>query len=193
MLDRKEFREWCRKEETRNLVRIVLLAQAHAEDVRARVDEYVRPIFDNFNFQYAGETAERFKKVGPIPWKPHDKDDLFMIIGVDPRLKGGSEDHEYGEYWVALHQAHRAHGYRHVRMGQCPALIAENLLCQAQGVLIDAAEPIIGITRSQIAGNDKWDKYLNLLIGAVLAEQRRWFDQQCTPQAIQAFVERRDV
>src|SRR5436305_796946 len=51
-----DFKDWAR--EHRSLALAVCRAQAAAELTRARVDAYIKPIFESFGFVYSGELAE---------------------------------------------------------------------------------------------------------------------------------------
>jgi hypothetical protein len=155
-----DFKDWAR--EHRSLALAVCRAQAAAELTRARVDAYIKPIFESFGFVYSGELAESLdmrageKLVG----KPLESEkDLYLCD--DPRLQ---------EYFDACDAAHRAHGYDNLPKGHCPALRMEHLLIKAQGALIECAEPLTGIERYMLIARDQDDKYVDLLIRACLAE-----------------------
>jgi len=155
-LNLAEFKQWAKDHREQALA--VCAAQAHAELTRARVDLYLKPIFDRYNFQYGGSMAERLGLSGPITYNAGD-----LYLSEDPRVK---------EYYAECNRANVEHGWTG-EFEHCPALTAEHEFTMAQGRLIDAAEPITGIKRSRVAGRDDWDKYLKLLIGACLAKESK--------------------
>ncbi len=126
--------------------RAVLLALAHAQLERTRVDAYILPIFQSFGFKYAG----RWDKAGPIEKPEH----LYLC----------DDDEALADYYAECDQAHRAHGFTGPA-GHCPALTAETLVTQTENALIDLARPLFGLEVSQLYG-EKRAKYLELLIGA---------------------------
>jgi len=158
-IDSAQFKEWARLH--RSLALAVCHAQAAAELTREKVDAYIKPIFESFNFVYCGDLAERLdKRAGEkfVGKRLQYKKDLHLCD--DPRLP---------EYFAACTAAHRAHGYD-LPDGHCPALRMENLLIKAQGELIAAAEPIAGIKRYMLIADNREEAYLDLLIRACLAE-----------------------
>jgi hypothetical protein len=137
--------------------RAVLLAQAFAELERERVDAYVRPIFDRYQFQYAAEWGDRRGGLsGPIP----SPKDLYLCDDA-PGLAA---------YYADCDDAHRAHGFTGPA-GHCPALRAESLLLAAQNALIDLAKPLFGFDARDLYGEDR-RKCLDLLLGACLKAER---------------------
>lgn len=58
--------------------------------------------------------------------------------------------------------------------GCCPALVAENLQRQCERNLIESAHEFFGVTLNNLicAGLDKYDKYIELLVGMTLAYRR---------------------
>lgn len=158
-IDSKQFKDWAR--EHRELALTVCQAQAAAIVIREQVDSYIKPIFDSFGFTYCGTLAEkidtRARDGEKLVGTPLKYEDLHRCD--DPRLQ---------EYYEACDAAHREHG-SDLPKGHCPALQAENLLIQAQGALIEAAEPFTGIKRYMLIAKQLEKEYLDLLIGACLA------------------------
>jgi hypothetical protein len=142
------------------LAEAVLLAQAFAEHERARVDAYVLPIFKRYRFTM----AERW--TGPGYEKLIEKPSDLYLAGED----GPDLEAKTAAYYAECDTAHRAHGF-HGPAGHCPALSAEHLLIEAEGQLIDAAEPLFGIERGRLYGENR-RKYLALLIGACRLESK---------------------
>lgn len=154
----EEFKTWCR--DHRRLALSVCQAKALALVTRERVDAYIKPIFDSFNFKYSGESVEKIEDRGgesilgkPLP-SPRE-----LYLCDDPRIE---------EYFAACDAEHRRQGYTDLQPGYCPALVAESLLIDAENALMEAANPLFGLSYSP-SGEDR-DKYLKLLIGACLKD-----------------------
>ena len=158
-VDSTQFKEWAR--ENRTLALTVCHAQAAAEITRARVDAYIKPIFESFGFVYCGDLAERLdtRAGDKLVGKPIESQKELYLCD-DPRLQ---------DYFDACDAAHRAHGHD-LPKGHCPALRMENLLIRAQGALIESAEPLAGIKRYMLIAEQQEEHYLDLLIRACLAE-----------------------
>ena len=134
--------------------RAVLLAKAHAQLQRERVDAYIRPIFDRYQFTYGARWGtERAGQPLPSPKELYLADD-------EPQVAA---------FYAECDTAHRAHGFTGPA-GHCPALVAEHLLVATERALIDLAEPLFGITADHLYGEDR-AKYLDLLIGAALTAE----------------------
>lgn len=142
-----QFKRWC--QDHHGLAKAVCLAKAFAQVERERVDAYIRPIFDSYKFEYGPEITRR-ELTGRIP----SPKELYLV----------DDGPELAAYYADCDDAHRAHGFTGPK-GHCPALVAEHLLCIAEGHLIDAAMPLFGI--EHVYGDDR-KRYLDLLIGACL-------------------------
>ena len=157
-INSQQFKEWAL--DNRDLALAVCQAQAAALVVRDKVDSYIKPIFESFQFTYCGPLAERLdRRAGPkFLGTPLKYEDLHLCD--DPRLP---------DFFDACYAAHLAHGYDDLPKGHCPALQVESLLIAAQGALIQAAEPIAGIKRYMLVARGIEKEYLDLLIGACVA------------------------
>ena len=145
-----EFKQWSR--DNYRLAHAVCLAQAFAECERKRVDAYIQPIFEKYGFR-ADLTLDRETEWHNKPLTtPRD-----LYLTEDPRLP---------EYYAECDAAHRAHGFDGPA-GHCPALVAENLLIQAQNALLDSGAKLIGFEPYMLYGETR-EKMLNLLLGAAL-------------------------
>ena len=131
--------------------RAACMAKAFAQLERERVDAYILPIFQSYNFQYEGKLAERCGLSGPVK-TPHD----LYLVEDETLLKC---------YYADCDEAHRAHGFKGP-IGHCPALTAENLLMETESLLMDLAKPLLGLDRNIYGENRK--KLLDILIGAGL-------------------------
>lgn len=155
-----QFEKWAH--EHRRLALAVCYAQAAAEITRDEVDAYINPIFQSFGFVYSGKLAESLdQREGEKFLGKRIESQNELHLCDSPRLQ---------EYFDACDTAHRSHGHLDLPKGHCPALRMEHLLIQAQGILIDAAEPIAGIKRHMLQVPDREQEYLDLLITACLAQ-----------------------
>lgn len=136
----------------RRLVNTVLLAKAQAELLREKCDAIQRQVLA------AGEykTSDH--------WEPR------IPVGrvTDPKLAYLMDDDQAPGYYAALDAAYRAAGYTDLKPGHCPALIAEDLLIQAEWALIDAAEQFFPEMAADRLYGETRAKYLDLLIRAVV-------------------------
>ena len=132
--------------------RAVCMAKAFARLERERVDAYIRPIFDSYEFEYSGELAGRCGKSGRIENPKH----LYLY----------EDGIMLASYYEDCDRAHKTHGSK-LPHGHCPALHAESLLVAVENLLIELAEPIFGIGIHMICGSER-EQYLDLLLGAAL-------------------------
>ncbi len=134
-------------------VRAVLMAQAHAELTREKVDAYLRPIFDRYQFQYAErwQNAERGALKGLIP-SPHE----LYLCDDEPGMAA---------FYADCDDEHRRQGYLNLPKGHCPALRAENLLIQTERALLSLGSDLFGVDLADTYGETRRNA-LDLLIGA---------------------------
>jgi hypothetical protein len=166
-----DFKQWCR--DNAKLALAVCEAQAYAEMTKARVDAYVQPIFDSFDFICEGTMAERFdaspregnteKWVGRKIKTPEDSE-FCMLHG---REESAELQAKLRRYYDAVHAEHRRQGYLDLKPDHCPALEAHNLHTQAENALIDSAHDLFGIDSHQLYGDNR-KKYLDHLMGACI-------------------------
>ena len=73
------------------------------------------------------------------------------------------------EFYAEANRRERAAGIKPAAMSDdhCPALAAENLLLDAERVLIDSSGRPMGITHDLLAG-EKWAEWLNLVVRMVV-------------------------
>lgn len=136
----------------RRLVNAVLLAKAHAELQREKCDAIQRQVLEAGEYRTSAH------------WEPK------IPVGrvTDPKLAYMMDDAQAPGYYAALDAAYRAAGYTDMGPGECPALIAEQLLSQAEWALIEAAEAFFPeLDRSRLYGETR-AKYLDLLIRTVV-------------------------
>lgn len=134
-------------------VRAVLMAQANAELTRERVDAYIRPIFDRYQFRYSSRWEELGAKVGGVIQDPKD---LYLTDLDDPLVAA---------FYADCDAAHKAHGYD-LPTGHCPALRAERLLMTAEQCLLELATDLFGVNLADHCFGETRRQALDLLIGA---------------------------
>jgi len=137
----------------RTPVNAVLLAQAHAELMRAKCDKIQRRLLAD---------GEYFTDA---QWEPHFPRKRI----TEPRESFLMEDAGSDVYLVALDAAYRAAGYTELGPGQCPALIAEKLLLVAQRTLFECAERFFPEIQADHLYGENRQKYLDLLVGMVVS------------------------
>jgi hypothetical protein len=138
-----EFKKWA--VDYKPLADAVGAAKAIAQIERARVDAYVMPIFESFQFLDESGTPIR---------SPHD---LYLC----------DDDATCLSFYNACDAAHRAHGWTGPE-GVCPALAAENLLLSAEQALLEAACEFFDIKVWKLHG-DKRQEMLTLLLKGCLS------------------------
>lgn len=144
----RQFKQWARTNAP--LAKAVLLAQAHAELERERVNVYIQPILARYAF--VDGLSRDSHKGSPIT----DTEHLYLV----------TDEAKVAAFFKECDAAHRAHGFAGPE-GHCPALRAENLLMQAQSALIDCAKPLFGFDSTDIYGENR-KKALELLLGACM-------------------------
>ena len=155
----QQFQAWAH--DNAELGHAVAMAQAFAELQRERVDAYIKPIFDGFGFHYAERWADRGRGLsGPIESPKH----LYLC----------DDEGQMALYYEACDKAHREHGFKGPH-GHCPALVAENLLMEAQRYLLEAGSKLFGVDFTEVYGEQR-AKAVDLLMGATIkawSERRR--------------------
>lgn len=135
----------------KGLAEAVCMAQAFAELERARVTAYVLPIFAKYEF-YTDLEAERGGQRERIA-----NPDLLYLSQDEAQVRA---------YYDECDAAHRAHGFEGPK-DHCPALVAANLLMDAQRALIEAGAGFLGFDANSVWG-EKREQMLKLLLGACL-------------------------
>jgi len=166
-----DLQHWAR--DNAMLALAVCEAQAFAEVTKERVNAYIQPVFESFNFICEGTMAERFDA------SPREGDaEKFLGRKIktpdDPEfcwLHGRDESDvikdKLRRYYEAVDAEHRRQGYLDLEPGQCPALRAETLHTQAENALIDSAHDLFPIESHQLYGDTR-KKYLDLLLGVCI-------------------------
>ena len=146
----EQFKQWAA--DNADLGHAVAMAQAFAQVQRERVDAYIKPIFEDFGFEYSQKTELRSGRTGRIP-SPRD---LYLC------------DDEAGlaRFYECCDQEHRKHGFNGPH-GHCPALVAENLLMEAERYLLEAGSKFFGVDFTMIFGEQR-KQATDLLMGATI-------------------------
>ena len=129
---------------------LILMARVFAQMERARVDAYILPIFERY--QFTDGLSDGGHRGQPITTPAH----LYL----------STDEAQVAAYFEECDRAHRAHGFCGPQ-GHCPALTAENLVVKVERALIELATPLFGVEPSDLWG-DTWREYVELLIGAAL-------------------------
>ena len=135
----------------------VCMAQAFEQCERKRVDAYIRPIFDSFQFEYSGDLAQKCGLSGPV----RDPEDLYLVE-QDVKLK---------DYYNECDAEHREHGFTGPQ-GHCPALRAEYLRREAEAALLVSLGEFLGEPFDETYG-DMRKKAIDLALSACLGDHRK--------------------
>ena len=150
-VDLQKFQKWAN--DNAELGHAVAMAQAFAELQRERVDAYIQPIFNGFCFHYAAKWEDSGRGLsGPIDSPKH----LYLC----------DDEAQMALYYEACDKAHRAHGFKGPH-GHCPALVAENLLMEAQRHLLKSGSELFGVNFEDVYGEQR-AKAIGLLMGATI-------------------------
>lgn len=122
------------------LIAQVTLAQAEAEDMRAKVDAYSQPILDAAGLvnDYDGTPITKLSEA----WT-------------------AAEDDKATAFYKALEEANHANGFAHYGE-RCPALVMESLARDAERNLVDHARKAFGLP--EIYNLDIRKRLLNLVM-----------------------------
>jgi hypothetical protein len=150
----QEFKRWSKAHG--GLAEAVCMAQAFAQCERERVDAYIKPLFELFDFY----VAERFVERG----RPQER-----ITDVNRLYLTDLEGAEYKRFVEECDKEHRAHGFKG-KAGHCPALVAESLQIIAENALLKAGGELLGVDFTSTSMELR-AKALDLLLGACLKKE----------------------
>lgn len=159
------------------LVGACLVAEAKAELTREKVDEYIKPLFDKFEFYVADKWKEKAESRDMTRVFGDDVADDGKILSDDATYLCDMEGETYLAYLAACRAAHLAGPFAEVVLakeaehgddrGWCPALIAESAFREAKHKLANhCATEWLGLESIHYPHSDKLVK---LVTGAVLA------------------------
>ena len=154
-----QFKAWAKAHSS--LAMAVLEARAFAQIERERVDAYIKPVFDLFDFYVKpewrkGEPGQTFGQ----DWRVLEQKHLYM----------SDQEALCDQFYEECDKEHRKHGFKGPH-GYCPALMAENLVIEAEKALIQSAGPLFG--QDLNCYGDLRQKLLDTLIGACVLDQRK--------------------
>lgn len=121
----------------------VLMAKAYVETIRPIVRAYQSKVLDIYRFTNKKE-LEIINKCGRMA--DHIKEEVI----TDPKDSWKLSDQDFQIYLRDTKEERDKAGLKVDKDDQCPLLVAEYLLCQAEGNLIDQMEPITKIKRDQL-------------------------------------------
>lgn len=134
----------------------VLLAKAYAEVKREQVDKVNREILTECPLSNGLEVEHG-----------QSHEDI-----TDPKLVYLCTNQDLlDDYYAESNKRLRERGIKPPEMpdSYCPALVAEDVLRTAEHVLVEAAEPVFGVSLDQITCYlDKYHQYIDLLCGLVV-------------------------
>ncbi len=111
----------------RELALTVCTAKAFAEVEKERVDAYILPLFEGYEFMNDNDLDGSGEKI------------------TNPKHLYLSDDDELAtKYYADCDRAHRAHGFDGPE-GHCPSLVAESLLTEAENLLLAEVTELMGV------------------------------------------------
>jgi hypothetical protein len=152
----QEFKRWAK--DNHDLAYAVCVAKANAEVTRARVNAYIKPIFESYTFVVDPKWSERFGQE-----RITDIKDLYLADLESPEIKA---------FYADCAAEHKAQGYMDLEAGHCPALIAEHLQIQAEHVLLESGCVLLGLEHPPF-DLDLRRRMLDLLLGACLVKENK--------------------
>jgi hypothetical protein len=154
----ESLKAFARSDDTKSCVRAYLLAKVFAKAERERVDAYIKPLFELYNF-YPDEK-----------WREKGRTEMDRITDIDRLYLTDLKSPQYLEFMEECDKEHRKHGFTGPK-GHCPALIAESLKIDAENLLLDHAVSALplGIDRDRLYGNAR-KKMLDLVVSMTIAE-----------------------
>lgn len=137
----------------RPMVDTVLLAKAHAQLQREKIDKIRKVLLLEEVYIAEDQIANGAE---------------YRLI--DPGDSWHLKDADAKRFYAACDKAYAAEGYDDLEPGYCPALIAESLVVDAQHALIEAAYPFFEVETHALlcAGLDKYREYIELLTKMVV-------------------------
>ena len=137
--------------EIKSLVGSWLKAKAYADVTRNKIDAIHRQILQE---------------------KPVFSDDgIQLLLAKDLYLS--SDDEACKRFYDEADVRCKAQGYNNLKPGQCPALIAEDMLRKIEWAIFDAWEPVLGVEdlqhRTLCLGIDKYKWFIDLTVKLVIS------------------------
>lgn len=145
----QKLRSWRPSEEQRKAAELVFLQKAAVETIRPIVTRYQREILARNRFHIAKHWVEM-----------GDEDKIIL----DPKEDYMLEDSDFQVYLAECRVEQKKTGLFTESPDFCPLLVAENLLIQAEHVLIDSFEILTGVKGADLWKLDHRKRYLDLLL-----------------------------
>lgn len=151
----QQFKAWAKR--NHSIAMAVVQARAFSQCERARVDAYIQPVFDLFDFY----VKEEWRKGQPCKgvsadWRILEPSHLYL----------SDQEELCKEFYAECDKEHRKHGFTGPEC-HCPALIAENLVIKAEAAMIESVSAFLGQDFGHVYGEDR-TKLLDLCLGACL-------------------------
>ena len=137
----------------RPIVERLIKAREHAKKERARVQAYILPIFNRYEFY----TADDMRGPGETRERITDENQLYLT-DLDSDL--------YKQYCAECARAHRENGFTGPE-GNCPALMAEHEALKAGWALLASWLEMAGMKPDTFVPIKTQDDLFTSLIGAV--------------------------
>lgn len=118
----ESLKAFARDETTKSCVRAYLLAQTFAQAERERVDAYIKPLFELYNFY----VSKDHRRSGDADERITDVDRLWLTDLDSP---------QYLEFMAECAKEHRKHGWTGPA-DHCPALVADCVRIDAENLLL---------------------------------------------------------
>jgi hypothetical protein len=136
-----------------------LLAKAHAEAVRERVDRIKTEILEDIPLYVADD-------------KIHSEPGARI---THPRYDWQADEGPFNNYLCEVDERLKADGIKPSTMerNRCPALVAENILCKAEGLLCEIAGKPFGLTKDMLlcSGIEAIRQFTDLVCSYVLSKK----------------------
>lgn len=159
----ESLKAFARDETTKSCVRAYLLAQTFAQAERERVDAYIKPLFELYNF-YPDEK-----------WREKGRMKMDRITDIDRLYLTDLESPQYKEFMAECAKEHRKHGWTGPA-DHCPALVADGIRVNAENLLIEHTSKSLplGFEDIHIYGEHR-KKLLDLVVSMTVNENRDEF------------------
>lgn len=140
-----DFKKWAL--ENQPLALVACAAKAHAQTEKDRVDAYILPIFEKYDFR-CEESGEKI--TNPVQ--------LYLVSDL--------QDDQCTQFYADCDKAHQEHGFEGEE-GFCPALMAHHLQIDAERVLIHSLGEFFGVGERMTT---KWEESLERALTVCLSE-----------------------
>jgi hypothetical protein len=125
-----QLKAFCATGQFKTAAARLLYCMAFFQLTDKKVDAYIEPYFKTFGFvsRHDGSVIEKSR-------------DIYLAAD-GPKVE---------EFFAGCSRLHAEHGYTGLKMGFCPALIADHARIKAERSLIDLVAPEFGVTGEQVS------------------------------------------